>query len=291
MPPRLTTQEFIDRARAVHGDVYDYSLVEYQSARENVSIYCHEHGEFKQSPDSHLQGNGCSICSGKKKHTTHSFIEKAKSTHGNKRYDYSKVVYTNSKTKVIVLCNSHGSFTQNPNDHINYGCPYCSGKKTHINDFVKQAKSIHVLKYDYLKVEYVNARTKVVITCPEHGDFTQTPSNHLSGVGCPGCAKTGFDRTKGGFLYILRSDCGRYMKIGITHNPEQRHSDLSRETPFSFKRIELVKGQGNQIAKLEKELLTQYQPSCFTESFSGHTEWRLWDESIRTKLLTSKIQG
>ena len=101
----------------------------------------------------------------------------------------------------------------------------------------------------------------------------------------------GFDRTKDGFLYVLRSDCGQYMKIGITNNPERRNTELTRDTPFQFTRIELIEGTGEQIANLEKELLAEYQPAEFDNHFDGYTEWRLWNDSIRHKLLTSKIQG
>ena len=75
------------------------------------------------------------------------------------------------------------------------------------------------------------------------------------------------------------------MKIGITHDPKQRKVQLSRVTPFSFKRIELIEGPGNQIANLEKELLAKYQPVGFTERFDGSTEWRLWDDSVRGYLV------
>ena len=76
------------------------------------------------------------------------------------------------------------------------------------------------------------------------------------------------------------------MKIGITNNPDQRQAQLSRATPFSFTRIELIEGPGDQIADLEKELLSCYQPAEFTETFDGSTEWRLWDDSIRHKLIS-----
>ena len=151
-------------------------------------------------------------------------------------------------------------------------------------DFIDRARAVHGDKYGYDIVEYSGAHTKVTIHCPEHGMFEQTPNAHLNGNGCPGCAEYGFDRTKDGFLYVLRSDCGQYMKIGITHYPEQRQAQLSRATPFSFKRIELIEGPGEQIAKLEKELLAEYQPAGFTETFDGSTEWRLWDDSIRNKV-------
>ena len=74
------------------------------------------------------------------------------------------------------------------------------------------------------------------------------------------------------------------MKIGITNKPNRRQVELKRHTPFSFKRIELIEGPGDQIANLEKELLAEYQPAEFTETFDGYSEWRLWDNSIRHKL-------
>ena len=151
-------------------------------------------------------------------------------------------------------------------------------------EFIDRARAVHGDKYDYSFSVYRSSKTKVFIHCPEHGVFEQRPKNHINGRGCLGCAEYGFDRTKVGFLYVLRSDCGQYMKIGITNNPERRHTELTRDTPFSFKRIELIECPGEQIANLEKELLAEYQPAEFTETFDGYSEWRLWSESIRHKL-------
>lgn len=224
---KLTTQEFIDRSRAVHGDKYGYAFSVYLHSHTKIHIYCRDHDMFEQSADKHLRGRGCPSCSKINKaksqtSTTKKFIEKARKVHGYNTYDYSLT-------------------------------------------------------------DYVGATHKVKITCSEHGVFKQQPNNHLSGQGCPGCVNYGFDRTKEGFLYILRSDCGQYMKIGITNKPVQRYAQLSRATPFSFKRIELIEGPGDQIADLEKELLADYQPVCFTETFDGSTEWRLWDNSVLTQ--------
>ena len=286
---KLTTQEFIDRARTVHGNRYNYTFSVYQSAHEKVIIHCPEHGLFEQSPNNHLNGRGCLVCSGKKKHTSDSFINQAKHIHGNNKFDYSKVVYKGNKNKITIICPEHGDFEQTPHNHLHgQGCPSCSGNKKHDNDsFISQAKSVHGNdKFDYSKVEYVNVMTKVTIICSEHGDFLQEAQSHLKGSGCPGCANYGFDRTRSGFLYVLRSECGTKMKIGITNNLERRHTELTRATPFSFKRIELIEGPGEQIANLEKELLAEYLPAEFTETFNGYSEWRLWSDSIRHKLIS-----
>ena len=292
MPPRLTTQEFIDRARATHGDKYGYAFSVYQGNHTKLMIHCPEHGMFEQRPNNHMNGQNCPYCSDKK-HTNESFIQKATELHGD-RYDYSLVKYKGIFTKVTIICREHGKFEQSPDSHLNQksGCPKCKFKKLatdrkfSVREFIEKANIIHKYKYNYEKIAYVNSQTNVTIVCPEHGEFEQRPNHHLHGVGCPGCAEYGFDRTKSGFLYVLRSDCGQYMKIGITHNPKQRHNKLKRATPFSFKRIELIEGPGEQIANLEKELLAEYQPAEFTETFDGYTEWCLWNDSIRHKLIS-----
>ena len=189
MPRKLTQEDFIKRAREVHGDKYDYSKVEYVDANSKVCIICPEHGEFCQTPASHWNGQGCIECAGKKKHTKKTFIEKARKVHGDK-YDYSKVEYINNKTKVCIICPEHGEFWQKAEGHINQkrGCPYCGGTaKLTLNDFIKRSNEIHKYKYDYSKAEYVNSNSKVCIICPEHGEFWQTPHAHLAGQGCPYC--------------------------------------------------------------------------------------------------------
>lgn len=279
---KLTTQEFIDRARAVHGDKYGYAFSVYSHSHHRVFIYCKKHKSiFSQKPSNHINGNGCPHCSGTKKHNNESFINQARGTHGEK-YCYDMVNYINNSTGVIIICHKHGEFTQTPSNHLGgNGCPDCAGVKKYTNQsFIEKARTIHGHKYNYLSSTYLNSQIKTSIMCPEHGEFKQTPSSHLSGQGCPGCANYGFDRTKIGFLYVLRSDCGQYMKIGITNKPDQRYMQLLRATPFSFKRIELIEGTGDKIANLEKELLTEYQSVGFTEVFDGSTEWRLWDNSV-----------
>ena len=121
------------------------------------------------------------------------FIEKARQIH-NDKYDYSKVNYVNSRTKVCIICPEHGEFWQTPHNHLKgYGCAECGKKKSHLpkittEDFIAKSKEIHGNKYDYSKVCYKTSDTKVCIICAEHGEFWQTPSNHMNGSGCPKCA-------------------------------------------------------------------------------------------------------
>lgn len=187
MARRLTQNDFISKAKEIHKNKYDYSEVHYVNSRTKVCIICPEHGEFWQTPSTHLKGCGCPKCSGKFLDKDF-FIEKANKIHKNK-YDYSKVTYKGNKTKVEIICPIHGSFWQTPNDHLDRcGCPECrKSKKLTTTTFIERANKIHNFRYDYSKVNYVNADSKVEIICKKHGSFFQLPSNHIAGQGCPKC--------------------------------------------------------------------------------------------------------
>ena len=130
----MTTGEFIQKAKAVHGDKYDYSKVEYVNNKTKVCIICPKHGEFTQVPHNHLLGQGCSDCARekyteKRTHSLEDFIEAAKAIHGNK-YDYSHVVYVNAHTNVCIICPVHGEFWQRPSHHLGgHGCSKCATEK------------------------------------------------------------------------------------------------------------------------------------------------------------------
>ena len=177
-----TTEEFIKKAKEIHNNKYNYSLVDYKNAITKIKIICPEHGIFEQNPNSHLRGYGCSKC---KIITNQKFIEKAKKIHGDK-YDYSLVDYEDTKTKIKIICSKHGVFEQTPKSHLEgCNCPKCNIITNEI--FIKRSKEIHNNKYDYSLVDYKNNNTKIKITCPEHGLFEQTPIDHYKGE-CPKCA-------------------------------------------------------------------------------------------------------
>lgn len=192
--PKYTNEEFITMARKVHGDKYDYSKVDYKGNKEKVCIICPEHGEFWQKPQSHLNGNGCSACSGMIKITLSIFLERCKITHNNK-YDYSKVQFDNLDDFVTIICPVHGEFEQRAKVHYRgYGCPICGGSKRLTNEeFIEKARIVHGDKYDYSKINYINTATKVCIICRYHGVFWQTPNNHLFGAGCPTCPQSNLE--------------------------------------------------------------------------------------------------
>ncbi len=132
MSKKITTEEFIERAKSVHGEKYDYSKTEYIDSKTKVCIICPIHGEFWQIPFGHLNGANCPICNSKKKQTQEEIISRFKHIHED-RYDYSKVKYKNILTDVCIICPKHGEFWQTPHSHLKgSGCPKCDNSELDI---------------------------------------------------------------------------------------------------------------------------------------------------------------
>lgn len=198
MKKPFTTEKFIEKARAIHGERYDYKQAKYQHNKIKITVTCKQHGDFNLTPNHHLSGIGCPKCGNKNlfiSDDTETFIQKAKKVHGN-RYDYSKAKYINNLTKLVIVCKQHGEFLQKPESHKQgRGCLRCvnrsEGKKTmSTEEFVKRANNKHNCKYDYHRTQYINQYTKIIVTCKQHGDFKQWPNNHLRGYGCFQCSRT-----------------------------------------------------------------------------------------------------
>lgn len=189
MSKKLTTEEFIQKAKNIHGTKYDYSMVQYCGAHTKVKIICPVHGEFEQKPNGHLCGKGCLKCSGKDTKNTEEFIREAKAIHGD-RYDYSMSKYKSRNEPIQIGCPKHGIIEVIPYNHIKGShCGKCSGKSKHTTEsFIEKSRNIFGDQYDYSKVDYINKSTKVIIICPIHGEFEQTPNNHFnSKIGCNLC--------------------------------------------------------------------------------------------------------
>jgi len=193
--------DFISKSGKIHKNYYDYSKVIFTKMREKVIIICPIHGEFEQVSGNHMNGSGCPKCDIEKRRNKQRdlFIIKSNKIHNN-FYDYSKVKYINIKTKIKIICPIHGEFEQVPQKHLINGCNKChkcnnnkntfqdtKGCKKLEKDFISKADKIHNNFYDYSKVKYINIKTKIKIICPIHGEFEQSPNNHLSRHGCKKC--------------------------------------------------------------------------------------------------------
>lgn len=162
----LTLEQAINDFKKIHGDKYDYSKVQYKNRSTKVIIVCPTHGDFLKSPAKHKAGQGCPQCSkiqsilkskntktgvpSKKRHTTEHTIKDFKKIHGDK-YDYSRVEYINSSTKVVICCPTHGDFLKSPAKHkAGQGCPECSRGALYSKkqvDWLKSLKKDIIIEY------------------------------------------------------------------------------------------------------------------------------------------------
>lgn len=316
------TQYFINHAIDVHGDIYDYSKSAYIKALVNIVITCKDHGDFLQNPNCHLDGQGCPICGIKRKtllntYSTEEFIERSKIIHGEK-YNYDKVNYVDSHTKVCIICPKHGDFFQLPPSHLRgFCCKKCGFEQTavkhasNISDFIEKANKVHNSKYDYSKSVYIKRRTKLCIICPidNHLEFYQEPSNHLSGAGCPKCANLnkGFKLTdwinrangREGIFYIIRcwNENEEFYKVGITLNTVRERYPNRREMPYNY---EIIYEEASKDLKMiyykeinYKRLLKQYKyrpliyfSGCSNECFNKNPLNFVYYESRGNEELT-----
>lgn len=223
---KYTTGEFIAKAKTVHGEFYDYSLVNYVNSKTKVVIICSLHKKFEQLPANHLRGYGCAKCYGFNR-TTDDFIRDANIIHKNK-YDYSQTKYISNKKNITIICPTHGIFIQRASNHLlGQGCSRCAMKHSPTTkEFIENAIKIHGSKYDYSMVEYVNNRKKVKIICPNHGMFEQAPTSHLHGYGCILCCES-----KGEKAIRMYLDANNIM-----YEKEKRFGGCRNKTmlPFDF---------------------------------------------------------
>lgn len=232
----LTIDEYIDRCNVIHKHKYIYDKSHYRGLDKLITIICPIHGEFKQKAGNHLNSQGCPKCGLEERTRKNTlsfdeFYERANKIH-NFKYHYDKDSYKGGKYKVKIFCPIHGEFEQVASVHLlGQGCPKC-GREKSINciailktfeEFVKEANIVHNFAYDYRKTVYVNNYTKSIFTCPIHGDFKQTPHNHLLGTGCPRCKrsileeKSALYMDKLGIKYIHHADRENFEWLGLQH--------------------------------------------------------------------------
>lgn len=196
---KLTTAEFIDRFYARHPDGLglDLSKFVYTTSRTYSTTFCKIHSkEINNTANNLMQGiKRCKECmsdaiSNAQSYDLQTFIDKSKKIHGD-TYDYSRSIWTNSRTKLCIICKTHGPFMQNPQLHWNgYGCSKCGYTKLRKTkeEFIAEANKNHNNKYLYDNVDYINNYTPVQIVCKEHGPFYRSPRDHvIYQRGCPVC--------------------------------------------------------------------------------------------------------
>lgn len=183
-------KDFIERAKNIHQNNYDYSKSILESVKKNIIIICKLHGEFLQTPDKHLNKQGCPKCDKSCDKNLEYVIESGQKLHQNK-YDYSKSIYKGMFKKIEIICPIHGSFFQTPANHINHkqNCFRCSYENKFLTqqEWIDKARKTHGNLFDYSKSIYESNRKKIEIICSKHGSFWQNAAGHLNGNKCPYC--------------------------------------------------------------------------------------------------------
>jgi hypothetical protein len=291
MSSHLTTSGFINNAISVHGDRYDYGLVNYINNKSKIIIICPIHGEFLQTPNKHMRGRGCITCGGRNTMNTDKFIIQSNNIHNNK-YDYTASVYKNPKNKLIIMCALHGIFHQMPYAHMSgRGCPVCALSLPHstqlsTDEFINRSLEIHGDRYDYTLSNYIRKKLPLIIICEHHGQFLQKPDVHLMGCGCPKCSMQS-DRDR---LYILEStdmidpdDLGRRL-IKFGHSSirldEKRKNNITNHSKMKW--ITLLDEHATNAVELENRALDYYGAKVdFDANWGGYTECRwLFDYEV-----------
>lgn len=293
---------------------YPYIYSEYKSVKTKITIACPDHGNFKQTCQAHrtCRDGGCPICAIKTIAKTQTcpfsvvldkFIKKHSHLDGTPIYAYDESTYVNSHTPMRIICPVHGDFFQSPESHSSgQRCNLCSRENTRTShdEFILKSNIAHNNKYSYDTCNYTIRRTKVLITCPIHGDFLQSPDAHLRGHGCRLCAQddngfTGYGskyfklnpnkKDEPGILYIIKmnSDTETFIKIGITRLSIKQRYKSTRSGGYNIDvKISCSMSIYNAYC-MERKLLTKYKSHKYiplNKEFGGYSECIEYSDAI-----------
>lgn len=257
---KITNQEFIKRAQAVHGNKYDYSLTEYKKSSKKIKIICPNHGAFTQAASDHIRGRGCRECAGVERWTTKRFIKKAKELFGNKYcYDLAECNGINDKIKII--CKKHGRFSQSAKSHLKgSGCKECSKEK--ISEFQKER---------FQNIKY-NTKKRTCKYCDKEMD--------LNYDNFPVCGKYSSGETR--FLHKCR-DCKNKHKRNYwkTYYPKNRKK-INQQTLKSNKRHrEKINKKTRQRRKIDPKFrLDENHSRNIRKALKGNKKGRSWENLV-----------
>jgi hypothetical protein len=219
--PKKTTEQFIEEAKAIWGDKYDYSLTEYTGALNKVKIIF-EGVVYEQRANTHVHPAMKAV---EKEVKFEVFLKRAIEKYGYK-YDYSEAEYKNVTTPIKIKLGNK-CYWQSPDNHLRHQPDNINkARLMTTEEFIENARLVHDNKFNYDKANYIKSQVKVIITCPEHGDFKQTPNSHLQGNGCKACSESKGEKAVAKFL----------KQNGINFERQYKFKDCRNifELPFDF---------------------------------------------------------
>lgn len=310
----LTLDIFKERARACHGNLYDYSKSVYTKVWGKIEIGCPTHGFFWQTAIEHWKGSGCPKCAPNYQKGTDDYITACKEVHGS-RYDYSKVKYKLSHDPVTIACLEHGPFEMLAYSHLQgQGCPKCgrsvAATKVRLSkkDFLRRAKAKFGDTYTYKRLDFSKPKPVIKVGCVVHGYYKINPLKFLRSIGCPKCFPSSLisrpqkklqdylesKRIKVVPNYRLsnRKHVDIYLpdhKVGIEINGLYWHSDTKKATDYHYKKTLQGKKEGIQILHFwDKELHENFDlVTSMVRSKVGKSK-RIYGRQTTVKAITSQ---
>lgn len=264
MAIKKTTDEWIQDARLLWGDLYDYSQSEYVNSKQHVIVICQKHGPWKCHAGNHLNKNnprGCPSCGRESQiqkaiKPLASFVLDAARVHGEK-YDYSKSKYIGSKEYIDINCLKHGVFQQTPDSHINKqnGCPTCASEDAVENNLLSEFEvdnRIYKISKGTVRVvagSYKGMNSKCIFECSEHGTFERITSSAMIGVHpCIKCSGSSHRYTTREFEVKIQG----LISNGITFKPFEYKNQNTR--------ITFICAEHGEFTKSAKDI--QKRPNC-----------------------------
>ena len=264
----ISTADFIERAKEVWGDRWDYQLSKYSTSHDSITIACLDHGPFQTTPLLHLRGSGgCPVCADGRRMQSEDFFREVENVWGD-RWGTDRVEFINTTTPVTLTCYLHGDFEQTPKQLLRgtVGCPPCNKRTS--EGFSLRAREVWGDRWDY-NDEYNGANSKVTITCPTHGAFKQRAENHIRGyVGCRSCGvqTSGGEISLGDFLEsqglpMVRGDRETLggqeidflfpsLNIGIEFNGVYFHSEKFKDKNYHYNKFRSAQAAGIRLLQV-----------------------------------------
>lgn len=265
----------------------------YHGNTTRVTMLCEKHGLWTPRLADTLKGKRCSWCANRGAYTREQRIEQlTKFARDNGWWfvglesdDFS------AKGRVSFLCVEHGVFGSDINHAVSgCGCKKCGLAQWHAENPGVDAEKVVRDEcanrgFDLVELAGANSSSWLTIGCREHGAWQVSYNNFIyRKSGCPKCANYGYNWSRPGTLYALRSSCGRYVKVGVSNSMKSRNYKLRQTTPFDFDRIVAIRFEdGETPFKLEQHLLAKYE-SAGLSGFDGSTEWLLFSEELLEEL-------
>ncbi len=195
-----TQEEFLEKAKLVHGDYYDYNNSVYVNKEHKIKITCPKHGEIIQSAGEHMRGRGCNECgnirSGEKQSKGFDyFLKRANETHGYSSYTYYPDEYIGMNQKIRINCVKHGEFIQNAGSHVHrQGCKQCAldNVRQTKDKMIETAIKNYGSTYDYSLIPegVLENKKKYTFICENGHHVQQKPTHHINnGNQCAICNK------------------------------------------------------------------------------------------------------